>query len=139
MFLSDSRIVSHSPFACNWQTRFWHSESIVTRFPCNTYGTSNIQIPRNFVELHPAPCMRVVFYMRKLGSSHMLKQNVLPLFLLILLAKLTNQNKGICRHLILYPLRLGPPFSNDSSTLRPKVGLGSNQMKIDLRKYLWKI
>ena len=50
-----------------------------------------------------------------------------------------------CRHCILYPLQLGPPFSNDGSTLKPKVGLGPNQMKIDLKKvfvenitYFWK-
>ena len=50
-----------------------------------------------------------------------------------------------CRHHILYPILLRPPFPNDSSTLKPKVGLGPNQMKIDLKKefveniiYFWK-
>ena len=32
-YFSDSRIVSHSPFACNWQNRFWDSEPIVAHFP----------------------------------------------------------------------------------------------------------
>ena len=51
----------------------------------------------------------------------------------------------MCRHNILYPLQLGPPFFYDGSTLKPKVGLGPNQMKIDLMKvfvenltYFWK-
>ena len=39
-----------------------------------------------------------------------------------------------CKHCILYPLQLGPPFLNDDSTLKPKVSLGTNQMKNDLRK-----
>ena len=50
-----------------------------------------------------------------------------------------------CRHHILYLILLGPPFSNDGSTLKPKVRLGPNQNKIDLRKvfvenitYFWK-
>ena len=43
------------------------------------------------------------------------------------------------------PLRLGPLFPNDVKILKPNVGLGPNQMKIDLRKvfvenitYFWK-
>ena len=56
----------------------------------------------------------------------MLKQNILSLILLISLVKLTNQKRGICRHRILYPLRLRPPFLNDAEILRPKVGLGLN-------------
>ena len=32
------------------------------------------------------------------------------------------------RQCILYPLRLGPPFPNDAEILRPKIGLGPNQM-----------
>ena len=40
----------------------------------------------------------------------------------------------ICRHRILYPLWLGPPFPNDARILKPKVGLGLNQIEIDLRK-----
>ena len=50
-----------------------------------------------------------------------------------------------CRHHILYPLRLKPLFSNDVRILKPMVGLGPNQVKIDLRKvfmeiiiYFWK-
>ena len=35
---------------------------------------------------------------------------------------------GGCRYRILYPLWLGPPFPNDDEILRPKVGLGPNQM-----------
>ena len=138
-FLSDSRIVSHLLFAYNWKTRFWDIEPIVTRFSSNTCGTSNIRIPRNSTELHLAPCMCVVCRVRGLGPNHTSKQNVLSLFLLIPIAELMNQKKGICRLLILYHLWLRPPFPNDSSTLRPKVGLRPNLMKIDFRKYLWKI
>ena len=50
-----------------------------------------------------------------------------------------------CRLRILYPLQLGPPFPNDGSILKPKISLGLNQMKIDLKKvfmesitYFWK-
>ena len=72
--------------------------------------------------------MRVVCHMRRLGLSHMSKQNVLSLILLIPLVKLTNQKKGIYRYCILYPLRLGPPFPNDGKILKPKVGLGPDQI-----------
>ena len=89
---------------------------------------SNIQIPRNSSELHPSPCMRDVCYVCGLGPSCTLKQNVLSLILLILLVKFTNQKRGICRRYILYPLRLGLPFPKDADILRPKVGLGPNQM-----------
>ena len=41
-FLSDSRIVSHSPFACNWQNRFWDNEPVVARFLSNKGGNSDI-------------------------------------------------------------------------------------------------
>ena len=44
-----------------------------------------------------------------------------------------------CRHRIYTPYDSGPPFSNDGSNLRPKVGLGSNEMKIDLGKVFMKI
>ena len=70
--------------------------------------------------------MRDVCHVHRLGPSHTLKQNVLSLILLIPLVKLTNQKMGICRHHILYPLRLGLPFYNDVEILRPKVGLGPN-------------
>ena len=63
-----------------------------------------------------------------------MKQNVLSLILSIPLVELTNQKRGICRHRILYPLRLGPPFPNDGKILKPKVGLGFGQIQIDLRK-----
>ena len=72
--------------------------------------------------------MRDLCRVHGLGPSHILKQNVLSLILLILLVKLTNQKRGICRHRILYHLRLGPSFLNDTEILRPKVGLGPNQM-----------
>ena len=39
-----------------------------------------------------------------------------------------------CRHHILYPLWLEPPFPNDSKILKSKVGLGLDQIKIYLRK-----
>ena len=134
-FFNDSRIVNHLPFACNWQTRFKDSELVVTRFLSNTCGIMDIRIPCNSTELHPAPCMRAVCCMCGLGPSCMSKQNVMFLILLIPLAELTIK-KDICRHHILCPLRLGPLFPNDGSTLRPKVCLGSNQMKIDLRKVI---
>ena len=127
--------MSHSTFACNWQNRFWDSDPIIAHFPSNKGGNSNIRIPRDFVELHLAPCMRVVCCMLRLGSSHTSKQNVLSLILLIPLTKLTNQNKGICRDLILYPLQLRPSFPNDVKILRPKVGFGPNRLKIDLRSF----
>ena len=125
---SDSRIVSHSPFACNWQTRFLDSQPIISRFPSNTPRTSNLQIPHNSTKLHLAPCMRIVFCVCRLGPSHTSKQNFLSLILLIPLAKLMNQKRGICRHRILYPLRFGPPFSNDAQTLRPRDSLEPNQI-----------
>ena len=39
-----------------------------------------------------------------------------------------------CRDHILYPLRFGPLFPNDVGILKPKVGLGLDQIEIDLRK-----
>ena len=124
--LTDSRIVSHSPFACKWQNRFWDNKLVITYFPSNTSGTSNIRIPRSSPELPRTPCMRDVCHVRGLGPSHTSKQNVLSLILLILSAKLTNQKKGICRHYILYPLQLGPLFPNNAQTLRPKTNLEPN-------------
>ena len=75
-----------------------------------------------------ALCMCNVCRVRGLGPSCTPKQNILSLILLIPLAKLTNQKRGICRHCILYPLRLRPLFPNDARTLRPKIGLGPNQI-----------
>ena len=68
-FLSDSRIASHLPFACNWQNRFWDSELIVAHFLNNNGGTSDIQIPCNSSELNPAPCMCDVCHVCGLGSN----------------------------------------------------------------------
>ena len=68
-FLSDSRIVSHLPFSCKWQNRFWDSEPVVTHFLSNKGETSDIRIPRSFSELHPAPCMHDVCHACGLGSS----------------------------------------------------------------------
>ena len=127
-FLSDPRIVSHSPFACNLQNRFWDSEPIVAHFLSNKGGNLDIWIPSNSAELHPAPCMHFVCCVHGLGPSRTSKQNVLYLILLISLAKLTNQKRGICRDRILYPLPLGPLFLNDAKILRPKVGLGPNHI-----------
>ena len=93
-FLSDFRIVSHSPFSCKWQNKFWDSEPHIARFPSNKGGTSDIRIPRSSLELHPTLCMRDVCRVRGLGLSHMSKQNVLSLILLIPLTKLTNKKKG---------------------------------------------
>ena len=119
---SDSRIVSHSPLACNWQNRFWDSKPTIARFPSNKGGNSNIQISRNFAELHLAICMRVVCHVRGLGLSCTSKQNVLSLIILIMLAKFMNQKRGIYRHRILYPLRLKLSYPNDVKILKPKVG-----------------
>ena len=96
--LSDSRIMSHLP----WQTRLLDSESVITHFSSNTCGTSDIRILHSFSKLQPTPCMHVVCHMLGLGLSRTSKQNILSLFLLISLAELTNQNRGNCRHLILY-------------------------------------
>ena len=127
-FLSYSMIVSHSPFACKWQKRFWDSKPIVAHFPSNKSGTSNIRIPYNSLELHPARCMRVVCRVGGLGLSRTSKQNVLSLILLIPFAKLMNQKRSIYRHCILYPLRLRPPFPNDAQTLMAKASLELNQI-----------
>ena len=128
IFLSDSRIVSHSPFACKCQNKFQDSEPIVACFLSNKGRTSDIQISCNSLELHPALCTCDMCCVRGLGSSCTSKQNVLSLILLIPLAKLTNQRKGIYRHCIFYPLQLGPSFPNDNRTLRPKTSLESNQI-----------
>ena len=125
---SNSRIVSHLPFACKWQNRFGDSEPIVARFPSNKGDTSDIRISCSSLELHPTPCMRDVCRVRGLDPSHTSKQNVVSLILLIPLAKLMNQKRGICRDSILYPLQLGPLFLNDAQTLRPKASLEPNQI-----------
>ena len=39
-----------------------------------------------------------------------------------------------CRHSILYPIWLGPPFLDDVGILKPKVSLGIDQIEIDLMK-----
>jgi len=96
--LSDSRIMSHLP----WQTRLLDSESVITCFLSNTCGTLDIRILHSFSELQPTPCMHVVCHMLGLGLSCTSKQNILSLFLLISLVKLTNQKRGNYRHLILY-------------------------------------
>ena len=120
--------MSYSPFACNWQNRFWDSEPAVARFPRNKGGNSDIWIPHNTSKLHLAPCMHDVCHVHGLGPSSTSKQNVLSLILLILLVKLTNQKRGIYRYRILYPLQLKPPFPIDAEILRFKVVLGPNQM-----------
>ena len=125
-FLSDSRMMSHSPFACKWQNRFWDSELVIVCFPSNKGGTSDIRIPHSSLELHLTPCIRDVSHVSGLGPSRTLKQNVLSLILLIPLAKLMNQKRSIYRHHILYPLRLRPLFLNDVQTLGPKARLKSN-------------
>ena len=127
-FLSDSRIVSHSPFACNWQNRFWDNEPVVARFLSNKGGNSDIWIPCDSTKSHLAPFMCVVCRVHRLGSSRMSKQNILSLILFILWVKVTNQNRGIYRHCILYLLRLGPLFPNDAEILRLKGRLGLNQI-----------
>ena len=127
-FFNDSKIVSHLPFACNWQNKVWDSEPVIAHFPSNKGGNLDIRIPHNSSELHPSPCMRDVCRVHRLGPSYTSKQNILSLILLILLTELTNQKRGICKHRILYPLRLRPPFPNNAEILRPKVGLRPNQM-----------
>ena len=124
---SDYRIVSHSPFTCKWQNKSWDNELVVACFSSNKGGTSDIRIPHNSTELHPTPCIRYVCHVRGLGSNHTSKQNVLSLILFILLVKLTNQ-KMLCKHRILYHLRLEPPFPNDAQTLRLNASLESKQI-----------
>ena len=81
----------------------------------------------------PHVCMLCVVC---LGWAQVICRNkMLSFILLIPLTKLTNQNRGICRDLILYPLRLRPSFPNDVKILRPKVGFGPNRLKIDLRSF----
>ena len=46
-----------------------------------------------------------------------------------------NLHSHCYRHRILYPLQLEPPFPTDVGILKPKVGLGPNQIEIDLRKF----
>ena len=136
--------MNHLLFAYNWKNRFLDSEPVVSRFPSNTCGNSDI-LPHNPAELHPAPCMCVVCHVHGSGPRCTLKQNVFSLILLIPLEELINQKRGIYRHHILYPLWFGPPFPYDVRILKGKVSLGPNQMKIDLRKvfmeiiiYFWK-
>ena len=64
----------------------------------------------------------------RLGPSCTSKQNVLSFILLIPLAKLTNQKRGIYRNRILYLLQLEPPFPNNAQTQRPKASLEPNQI-----------
>ena len=72
--------MSHLPFACNWQNKFLDSEPVVARFLNNTYGTLDIRISHNFIELHPALCVRVVCRVCGLGLSHTLKQNIVSYY-----------------------------------------------------------
>ena len=127
-----TRIVSHLPFACNWQFFFWNSEPVIAHFSSNKGGTLYLQIPQNSTELHPAPYMHVVCRVHGLGLSHTLKKNVLSLILLISLVELTNQKRGIGKHIILYLLWLKPLLPNDIEILKSKVGLGPNQIEIKL-------
>ena len=70
--------------------------------------------------------MRAPFFVWLMVAAVCQNKNILFLILLIPLANLTNQKRGICRHCILYPLRLGPPFPNDARNLRPKASLEPN-------------
>ena len=94
--------MSHLPSTCKWQKKFWDSELVVACFLSNKGGTLDIRIPCRSSELHLAPCVHDVCHVRGLDLSHTMKQNVLSLVLLIPLAKLTKQKRGICRHHILY-------------------------------------
>ena len=127
-FLSDSRIASHSPFACKWQNRFWDNELVIARFLSKKGRTSNIK--KSYATLQsctpPLVCMMCVVCVGLAHAAHQ-KKHVLSLILLIPLVKLTNQKRGIYRHRILYPLQLEPPFPNDVRTLRPKASLEPNQ------------
>jgi len=80
------------------------SKPVIACFLSNKGGTSDIRIPRSSSELHLTPYMRDLHRMHGLDLSCMSKKNVLSLILLILLAKLMNQKRGICRYHILYPL-----------------------------------
>ena len=116
-FFSDFRIVSESHFACNWQSMFWDSESIVTHFlsnKCMEFGHTNpTQLYRVALRPMSVCCMLCAW----VGSEPYDKT-------LILLVELTNQKRDIYRHRILYPLQHGPPFPNDGKILKLIVGLG---------------
>ena len=42
--------------------------------------------------------------------------------------KIFENWNNVCRHLILYPLRLRSPFPNDAQNVRPKASLEPNQI-----------
>ena len=90
----DSNTMSHLPFTCNWQNRFWDSEPIIARFPSNKGGNLDIRISHNTTELHPAPCMCVVCCVCGLGLSCMSKHNVLSLILFIPSMELTKKKRA---------------------------------------------
>ena len=66
----------------------------------------------------------LVFVICKLLAQSQI--NLVFFFFWFPLMKLTNQKKDICRHRILYPLRLEPPFLNDARALKFKAGLELN-------------
>ena len=45
--------MSHLPFTCNWQNRFWDSEPIIARFPSNKGGNLDIRISHNTTSYTP--------------------------------------------------------------------------------------
>ena len=66
-------MVSHSPFACHWQNGFWDNEPVIAHFSSNKDENSDIRIPRNFLELHPAHvCVMCVVCM---GEAQAVRQN----------------------------------------------------------------
>ena len=83
--------------------------------------------------------MCVVCHVRGLGPSHTSKQNVLSFFfLLIPLVKLMNQKRANYRHLILYPLQLGPPFPNNNNTRRSRDDLRPSYGNALVERCFWK-
>ena len=80
---SDSRIVSHSPFTCNWQKRLRDSELVVAHFASNKGGNSDILFPRDSTKLHPTPCICIVCHVHGLGLSrkgYKMRSLQMPLF-----------------------------------------------------------
>ena len=59
-------------------------------------------------------------------------------FLLIPLVKLMNQNRANYRHLILYPLQLGPPFPNNNNTRRSRDDLRPSYGNALVERCFWK-
>ena len=61
-----------------------------------------------------------------IGLNYNQNLGMMPMIQLVSMG--TKSYISCCRHRILYPLQLGPPFPNDAQTLRPKTSLEPNQI-----------